>query len=288
MCIKHLPNTVVPLTLRSIIFNIGIQKLKCDCFDHLRVLSSGVLFNLWAASGPMASTYCQRNTHKSDIPNDDLLTYLIEAACKSKRWVCCCSEIKIVSRDQDKPLVNLRHIKKSRSILTICPRSQSVCNCSVRMKAPPRQTRHQHRFSPQITDLPYHLSQISTHRFRGCYFLIIVAKLNCHQCTSSLCYFTTNSSDGNVPETTSSRIWAYIDHRWYVSKSRYLDMQQQLTHPLATKLPVVAPLWAVLIQGVPAATDAIFPVMVEPQSPLPQPPLFGVVLWKVMKGFRPM
>lgn len=161
----------------------------------------------------MASTYCQRNTHKSDIPNDDLLTYLIEAACKSKRWVCCCSEIKIVSRDQDKPLVNLRHIKKSRSMLTICPRSQSVCNCSVRMKAPPRQTRHQHRFSPQITDLPYHLSQISTHRFRGCYFLIIVAKLNCHQCTSSLCYFTTNSSDGNVPETTSSRIWAYIDHR---------------------------------------------------------------------------
>lgn len=156
----------------------------------------------------------KKNTHKSDIPNDDLLTYLIEAACKSKRWVCCCSEIKIVSRDQDKPLVNLRHnIKKSQGMLTICPRSQSVCNCSVGIKAPPRQTRHQHRFSPQITDLPYHLSQISTHRFRGCYFLIIVAKLNCHQCTSSLCYFTTNSSDGNVPETTSSRTWAYIDHR---------------------------------------------------------------------------
>lgn len=51
-------------------------------------------------------------------------------------------------------------------------------------------------------------------------------------------------------------------------------------HPSDTKDPVVAPLWAVLIQGVPDTRDAIFPVSAEPQKPFPHPPLFGVVLVK--------
>lgn len=57
-----------------------------------------------------------------------------------------------------------------------------------------------------------------------------------------------------------------------------LNYDGRLLHPLETKVPVVAPLWAVLIQGVFSASDAMLPVSSEPQNPFPQPPLFGVVL----------
>ena len=231
--ITHLPNTVVPLTLRSIIIDVGIQKSEYGCLDHLRVSSSGVLFNLWAASGPMASTYYQRTIKTLIRHHYHPLTYLIEAACKSNRWVCCCWEIKIVSKNQYKSLVDLKETQTDRHqfrrILTIRPRPQSICNCSIRVKIPPRQTCHQHRFSPQTSDLHYHLSQISTHRFRRCYFLIIMTKLNCHQCASSLCHFSTNSSDGNVPETTSARACGY---RFEHQRGICAWDNDWLTHPL--------------------------------------------------------
>lgn len=51
-----------------------------------------------------------------------------------------------------------------------------------------------------------------------------------------------------------------------------------ISYPSAMKLPVVAPSCAVLIQGVPGAMDAIFPVISEPQNPFPQPPLSTTVL----------
>lgn len=49
-------------------------------------------------------------------------------------------------------------------------------------------------------------------------------------------------------------------------------------HPLATNVPVVAPFLAVLKHGVPAAMDAMFPETLDPQKPLPQPPLAVLVL----------
>lgn len=48
--------------------------------------------------------------------------------------------------------------------------------------------------------------------------------------------------------------------------------------PSATNVPVVAPLWAVLMQGVLGSSDDGVDVFVEPQKPFPHPPLFGVVL----------
>lgn len=157
---SYLPNTVVPLTFRSRIQSSVTTYVRIQIGP--RVLSSGSLFKTCAASGPIASTWIGCMGVTINLGERCCLTYFIDAACRSRRWVFCCWEIKIVSAQVGfcEPQC---YKARPTFVITISPRTECILNGAVRKKSPPCKASHEHWFSSNASNFPNHGRQIRSH-----------------------------------------------------------------------------------------------------------------------------